>query len=378
MPKFYYLYNGYTPNTAPTNRMLAYIKGLSELKVETNLIFFFADKKKSKISNYFSNITIEYYWDKWFYIDNKYIKYVYYVFSVIHFLCRVKKGDTVYMYNMADLFHFLLKKKKVSVFLEKTEYPSMYPLGSHIYRPKIGEYLKDCSKATGIITVSTSLRDFFIENGVLENNIRIVNMIVDEHRFDNVKPAKFDKPYFGYCGTVSTFKDGVDNLIVSFSHVYKKYPELTLRIAGNFADENDKKKLLDLVNKLGITDAVIFMGVVSAFDIPSFLAGAVSVVLSRPDNIQAKYGFPGKLGEYLLSEAPSIVTKVGDIPLFIKDGENGLLVQPDDTEAFAQKMIWVIEHKDAAKQIGRNGKDLALRKFNYYTESRKLKAFLFS
>ena len=118
------------------------------------------------------------------------------------------------------------------------------------------------------------------------------------------------------------------------------------------------------------------MGIVSAMDMPSFLAGAEAVVLSRPNNIQAQNGFPGKLGEYLLSKSPAIVTAVGDIPLFVKDGINGFVVEPNKEESFAEKMNWVIEHPVEAQKIGENGAILAHKEFNYLKETKKLIDFM--
>lgn len=373
---FYFLNYAYNPNTAATNRALAYLKGMSELGIRTNVEFFLTDSSKSKISQDYPNINIHYYWDKWYYVNNKYIKHLCYAFFVLSFLFRVKSGDTVYMYNMADMLHYLLKKKGVRVFVEKTEHPSMYALGSKLYHPSIFQYFKDCAKATGIITISTSLQHLFSENGADVNRIAIINTITDEDRFKKINPQRYEKPYFAYCGTISTFKDGVDILLKAFHSVIKKHPNIDLRIAGTFANKEDEKTLNALVNELEISDKVVFMGVVSATDMPSFLAGAEAVVLSRPDNIQAKNGFPGKLGEYLLSKSPTIVTAVGDIPLFVKNGINGFVVEPNDVDAFAERMNWVIEHPNEAKVIGEYGANLARKEFNYLKETKKLIDFM--
>ncbi|WP_303012958.1 glycosyltransferase family 4 protein [uncultured Bacteroides sp.] len=376
MSRLYFLNYGYNPNTAATNRALAYLRGFSELGVKADAVFFLTDNQKRRITDSLPNINIEYYWDKWYYIDNKYLKHICYFLFSISFFFRVKPEDTVYMYNMADMLHLLLKKKGVRVFVEKTEHPGMYPLGSRIFRPSMKRYFKDCSKATGIITVSTALKQLFIENGVDGNRVRIVNMIVDENRFKEVVPVKYEHPYFAYCGTVSTYKDGVDILLNAFSLVHKKYPDVDLRIAGKFADGQDEKKILRMVDDLGISGSVVFMGVVQASDIPAFLSGSIAAVLARPDNLQAKNGFPGKLGEYLLSKSPVIVTAVGDIPLFVKDGVHGFVVEPDDERAFAQKMEWVMENPAAAESVGLAGADLAHSRFNYLNESGKLIDFL--
>ena len=55
---FYFLNYAYNPNTAATNRALAYLKGLSELGIQTRVEFFLTDSSKSKISQDYPNLDI--------------------------------------------------------------------------------------------------------------------------------------------------------------------------------------------------------------------------------------------------------------------------------------------------------------------------------
>ena len=75
---------------------------------------------------------------------------------------------------------------------------------------------------------------------------------------------------------------------------------------------------------------------------------------------------------YLLTENPVVVTKVGDIPLFLKDGQSALLAEERNPEAFASKLIWALEHPAEAAAIGKEGAKVALSAFNYLTETRKI------
>ena len=48
---------------------------------------------------------------------------------------------------------------------------------------------------------------------------------------------------------------------------------------------------------------------------------------------------------------PIISTKVGALPETIKDGINGLLVEPDDVKGFAKAMMLLIEDKSLIKHL---------------------------
>jgi len=93
--------------------------------------------------------------------------------------------------------------------------------------------------------------------------------------------------------------------------------------------------------------------------------------------LQAKHGFPTKLGEYLLTGNPVVVTTVGDIPGFLKDGESAVFAKPDEPESFSSRLNWVLDHKEEGIEIGERGKEVALKEFNYLIESQKLAKVIF-
>ena len=105
---------------------------------------------------------------------------------------------------------------------------------------------------------------------------------------------------------------------------------------------------------------------------PQTLTNAAVLALARPDSQQARNGFPTKLGEYLLSGNPVVVTKTGDIPLFLEDRVSAYLVEPDDIEGFARKLTMALKDKDAAMRIGRAGYEVAMKNFNYQIEADKI------
>lgn len=105
---------------------------------------------------------------------------------------------------------------------------------------------------------------------------------------------------------------------------------------------------------------------------PKLLSNAEMLLLTRPNNKQAHYGFPTKLGEYLLSKRPVVVSRVGDIDAFLIDGVNAVLVQPDDIAEIANKMMWVSNNPSESNELGLKGYDCAISNFNNLTEVKKM------
>lgn len=74
-------------------------------------------------------------------------------------------------------------------------------------------------------------------------------------------------------------------------------------------------------------------------------------------------GFGLSVTEALWKGKPVVASNVGGIPLQIKDGENGFLVDFKDTEKFAERVFQLLQNPDLAKELGSKGKEMVRRKF---------------
>lgn len=100
------------------------------------------------------------------------------------------------------------------------------------------------------------------------------------------------------------------------------------------------------------------------------------VLLARPSNIQVQGGFPTKLGEYLATGNPVVVTKVGEIPDYLIDGENAFLSDPDSPDSFSKKLMECLNDADRSMKIGLEGQKLALKVFNYKVQGQNIIEFI--
>lgn len=367
----YFVCYSYEPNTATYNRMLAYWRNLDRLNVPSKLVFFMPNNNRDKLADIFETVEIDYCWQR-FFIRNRYLKYLSLAYYQFRFLAQLKNGDKVCVFGLEKISKKILRKKGVDLFLESTECPEVYGELNKIVYPTVPEYIDYCRQSTALFVISSGLKEYYIKKGVEESKIYTLNMMVDPVRFANVKKNDAVEKYIAYCGNVSNNKDGVDKLIKSFAIVSKKQPDIKLYIIGESLSKAETTDNYQLIQELGIVDKVVFTGRIQADKMPQMLKDAQVLVLARPNNKQAHYGFPTKLGEYLMTENPVVVTSVGDIPLFLEDGVSALISSPDNDEEFAEKIIWAIEHPIESAKIGRKGKEVALKSFNASIETRKL------
>ena len=177
------------------------------------------------------------------------------------------------------------------------------------------------AKVDKLFVISRNLKTYFSSIGVPSDKIEIINMTVDQSRFEGLQRNPKER-YIAYCGKATNNKDGVNILIKSFSHISQVHPDVKLYIIGTPPNENDESGNMQLVGDLNLVDKVVFTGMVSHQDMPQMLKNAEVLVLARPSSKQADYGFPTKLGEYLLTENPVVITDVGNISDFLHDGKS--------------------------------------------------------
>ena len=355
----------YQPNTAAGNRLLAFIQNLSQQNVETTLHILLPDPVFNRIQGELSNVRVMHYWET-IGIKSRPLHY----FLKKLYLRKVRdsfdSGDAVLLYGLSSQLSFFRKREDIKLYHECTESPLVISPGN------LDEYIKACKELDGLFVISNQLRSYFIQEGVRAERIETINMIADTSRFEGLEKRSHKDKYLAYCGNLSNTKDGVDLLIKAFAEVHAEYPDYELYLIG----QKEKNANEQLINDLGLDHYVICTGTVSAKEMPQMLKDADMLLLCRPDNLQAQYGFPTKLGEYLLTANPVVVTAVGDIPIYLHDGKNAMVSQAGNTHEFARKIIWLLNNPAEAKKIGEDGRVTALEHFNGSIETKKMIDFI--
>ena len=278
-----------------------------------------------------------------------------------------KRLDAVVIFTIDVLPNYFLisaaHKAGVKVFHERTELPYAIASNSARRQQLLKYYLnKILPKFDGVFVISNKLVEYI---GKYNKATKKLVTLVDLSFFKSEKQSPYSFPYIGYCGTISGNKDGVPILIESFAGITNKFPGLKLVLVGNNSNKAGIKETLDAIEKYQLQDKVIFTGLIERDMMPVILCNAEILVVSKPDNEQNSGNFPIKIGEYLATGVPIVVTSVGEIPLFVKDGESGYLATPGSASSFAQKMEEALSNKDKATSAGRNGRKIAEENFDY-------------
>ncbi len=121
-------------------------------------------------------------------------------------------------------------------------------------------------------------------------------------------------------------KNGLEYLVQSLKHL----PEAKLVLVGAGDQENHLRTIADVI---GVTDRVVFVGMVAPERLPEYLA--VADVFVRPSLSE---GLGTAFLEAMACGVPVVGSPVGGIPEFLTDGETGLFCIPTDPEDIAKKI----------------------------------------
>jgi glycosyltransferase involved in cell wall biosynthesis len=143
-------------------------------------------------------------------------------------------------------------------------------------------------------------------------------------------------------------------LLHATAHVIAASPRFRLWIAG---DGPEGPALRELANRLGLADAVRFLGQVR--DVPALLGQARMFVLSSVSE-----GVPLTLLEAMASGLPCVATRVGGIPEVLHDGADGLMIEPREPAALASALLRLHADDELANRLGQAGRRRVVEQFD--------------
>lgn len=215
---------------------------------------------------------------------------------------------------------------------------------------------------TGALTAITDdCRQHALRAGAPDASIHLVFNGTDLRRFS---PAPGGKPVDPTYGPLMVFacrqlfpRKGIRFLIEAAAKLTPRFPELRVVVAG---DGFERPELIKLAETLGIADRVTFLGWVPNSDLPPYYrAAAISVIPS----LEEGFGIPA--AEAMGCETPVVASDAGGLPEVVEDGVTGLIVPRGDSAALADAMGTLLADPAKRAEMGRAGRERALRLFDW-------------
>jgi glycosyltransferase involved in cell wall biosynthesis len=199
-----------------------------------------------------------------------------------------------------------------------------------------------------------------------KSKVHRLPMLFDPDRFEDGTAERTGAagPSILYAGNISTL-EGIDILIEAMAQLTGGAGAATLRIIGAPTQGDSIERYRDLAVRLGVADRVAFLPPLDRDKYAAALRGADLLVVPRTTSRGSQAGFPYKLGEYLATGRPVVVTRFGDVEEYFAAGRDCLMCAPDDPAALAATLQYALEHGDEARAIGQRGQRRVRELFSF-------------
>jgi glycosyltransferase involved in cell wall biosynthesis len=237
------------------------------------------------------------------------------------------------------------------------------PLGS---KGRAFVFKHGCSQI--VADASVIKRHLVEEHGVDPAKIEVIGSAVDLEKFKPPRDrAKFrreigvsdDTVLIGNIGMIRPDK-GQLVLVEAAPLVLQKRPDVRFVIVGQGTGILKRGiNVRNAIDRAGLADRIIMAGY--RWDTPDVYAACDMIVIA---SLRTEAS-PIVLREAFASGRPVIATKVGDIPEILRDRENGLLIEPGDTQALANAIMEFITDRTLAARCAANGLRHAGKYFSF-------------
>lgn len=210
-----------------------------------------------------------------------------------------------------------------------------------------------------IITVSRTVKEFYIKHGIPAGKIEVIYNGIDTDARSSMLDARKE---FGLA-------EG-ESLLAIIGRIVEQKGHRYLFEALERLNGQHKVKLLvvgdgPLLNNLKVTaqqnpqlrEKVIFTGLRK--DVRNLIE-AVDILLMP----SLREGLPMVALEAMAAGKPVIATNVGGTPELIKDGDNGILIEPRDSRQLAEAIKKLLVNTPLSESLGRRGQESVLNRFS--------------
>ena len=293
-----------------------------------------------------------------------------------------EKIDAVIQYNLSwyalEPFNKLCRKWGIVLVQDVVEWAGVSFFRGGFFNPlfidaQVGMRFS-IVRSDGVIGISEYLRDFYASRGVPAIRVPAVIEIPEQmpkatKRNDN----EFEVVYLGQMAE----RDRPLEMIQAIRQVLIKGLPVRFTIVGT----EGKKGVAKKARAISETDKYLrgkveFLGRVSDEEVVRRITTANALLLIRPDDIVTRAAFPTRLPEYLTSGTPVIVTGIGDIPKYLRDGFDGMVIGSCAPEAIAERIEMLMNMPDRGWRIAEGGFECAKKNFNYKSRTREILEFI--
>lgn len=162
-----------------------------------------------------------------------------------------------------------------------------------------------------------------------------------------------------YSGYLSRWR-GIDNLLLSIADLKDKIPNLKLILLGPYKDNNEKRYLKKIIENSHLDGEIDYKGYVPHEMSLSLIQSSDICICPFPKNDVFEQAYSLKIPEYLAMGKAVVATNLECIRAYIKNEENGLLIDSNSPDELANAILRLYREKSLREKLQRNARKSVL------------------
>lgn len=168
-------------------------------------------------------------------------------------------------------------------------------------------------------------------------------------------------------------RDAPDIMLETISILYKRGIKIHLDIIGRYEYMPEAhKRIVTIQSDETLRESISLLGELSDSELTQRMQNVDGLVLLRRNSPAEIASFPTRLVEYLWQGKPVFVSDVGDISLYLRNGQDAILLSPDNPVQVADAIAAVVTSDDRGAGIGRQGQKRGAECFDRNVYAKKL------
>jgi glycosyltransferase involved in cell wall biosynthesis len=223
-----------------------------------------------------------------------------------------------------------------------------------------------------VVAVSEDLYRHAAELRVPRSRLSLIENAIDVAQYRRSRPVGAAKQRIGLSANRATVgavgrlspEKSFDLLIRSVDQLLSRGSDVELLIVG---EGPERARLEQLIARLGRGDRIRLLGYRS--DLPDWFEAMDVFALSS-----LREGLPNVVLEAMALETPVVATRVAGVPRLVRDGENGLLVEPNAPDQLADALARLLADPALRARLARAGRRTVEDGYSFAARMDKVRA----
>jgi glycosyltransferase involved in cell wall biosynthesis len=269
----------------------------------------------------------------------------------------------------------LCRKRGVTTVLDITE------VSEHLGGSRLNPLYWDSRAGTsriprlvdGLTVITSGLEEIYRARGC--RRIMVLPGIEEWPEAAPLAPTRRSGFRLTYVGALQG-RDAPEMLLAAFKILKEEGRDVTLEVAGHYlGTERGRRFIEEWSNEPTLAESVRFLGSLGDAALRAQLESSDGLILTRRRADTEILSFPTRLVEFLKVGRPVLVSDVGDVSRYLKDGEDGVLLDAVDPRRVARQIGAVMDSPDRGAGIGRQGRQAGARAFDRRVHAGRLLEF---